>query len=114
MPQPDAYYSQEPALESAQDKIVAAAGGGQGAAVQITAQLSRVTTVATIADSVKLPASVAGLTIAILNSGANSLNIFPATGDAINALGANAAFALASGGVTTYFVCYTAGQWFTK
>lgn len=114
MPAADAYYSQEPALESSQDKITATAGGGQGPAFQITTALARVLTVASIGDSVKLPASVAGLTIAILNSGANSLNIFPAQGDAINALAVNAAFALASGGVTTYFVCYTAGQWFTK
>lgn len=114
MPAPDALYSQEPTLESSQDKITATAGGGQGPAFQITTSIARVTTVATTADSVKLPASVAGLTIAILNSGANSLNIFPAQGDAINALGVNAAFALAAAGSTTYFICYTAGQWFTK
>lgn len=114
MPQSDAYYTQETTLESSQDKITATAGGGQGAAFPITAQRARVTVVATTADSVKLPASVAGLTIAVLNSGANSLNIFPATGDAINALAVNAAFALAAAGATTYFVCFTAGQWFTK
>src|SRR5258708_2182688 len=114
MPQPDAYYSQEPALESAQDKITATAGGGQGAAFQITAQLARVSTVASIADSVKLPPALAGLTIAILNSGANSLNIFPATGDAINALAVNAAFALANGGVTTEFFFFIPRQRFNK
>lgn len=114
MPAPDALYSQETVLESFQDKITATAGGGQGAAFQLTAQINRVSVVATTGDSVKLPPSVAGLTIAVLNSGANSLNIFPSTGDAINALAVNAAFALAAAGSTTYFICYTAGQWFTK
>jgi hypothetical protein len=114
MPASDGLYSQETVLESYQDKIIATAGGGQGAAYPITTQIARVSTVATIADSVKLPPAVSGLTVAILNSGANSLNIFPATGDAINALAVNAAFALASGGATTYFICFSNGQWFTK
>ena len=37
------------------DSITAFAGGGQGSAVVLTSAVNRVTTVATIADSVKLP-----------------------------------------------------------
>jgi hypothetical protein len=44
---------------------------------------------------------------------ATSMNVFPAGTDAINALGASAAFAMA-GAVINFFFCFTAGQWFTK
>jgi len=42
----------------------------------------------------------------------NSANVFPSTGDAINALGANNAFAMAAGKVAL-FLCASAGQWHT-
>ena len=96
---------------AAVDNLTAHAGGGQGSATALTSMFNRVTTVATAADSVILPASAAGMCITVTNAAAaNSMNVFPATGDAINALGANAAFALAAG-KTAEFVCYTAGQW---
>jgi hypothetical protein len=99
--------------ESTQDGLTAHAGGGQGSATQITAMNARVTTVVTAADSVVLPPSVAGLIINVTNAAAaNSMNVFPASGDAINALSANAAYALAAT-KTASFICYTAGQWHT-
>lgn len=90
--------------------IVAHAGGGQAGGTLVTTVLNRVTTVATIADSVLLPASVPGMQITVANGAANSLNLFPAVGDQINALGANAAFAIA-GGKTATLYCMVAGQW---
>jgi len=96
--------------ESTQDNLTAHAGGGQTLATPITAMNARFTTVATIADSGLLPQSAAGLIIYVTNAAANSMNVFPYSGDAINALGANTAFAVA-GGKTCAFVCYTAGQW---
>jgi len=97
--------------EGAADSLTAHSGGGQTSALLLTAQLNRITTVAAGNDSVKLPASIAGLTIQVTNAAAaNSANVYPQTGDAINALGANAAFALAAG-KTAAFTCYTAGQW---
>jgi hypothetical protein len=91
--------------------ITAFAGGGQASAVALTTCINRITTVGTAADSVKLPAAVAGLSIYVANAAAaNSLNVFPATGDAINALAANAAFAIAANKTAT-FVCANAGQW---
>lgn len=96
---------------SAKDGIVAFAGGGQASGTALPAMLNRIVTVVTAADSVKLPASAPGMTITVTNAAAaNSANVFPATGDQINALGANAAFALAAG-KTAEFVCHTAGQW---
>jgi hypothetical protein len=93
------------------DSLTAHAGGGQGSATALPSMFNRVTTVATAADSVVLPASVAGMCITVTNAAAaNSMNVFPASGDAINALGANAAFAMAAG-KTAEFVCITAGQW---
>lgn len=96
---------------SSVDSLTAHAGGGQASATALTAMQNRVTTVATAADSVKLPASAAGMQIVVVNAAAaNSMNVFPATGDAINALAVNTAFAVAAG-KTAQFNCITAGQW---
>lgn len=96
--------------ESVADNLSAHAGGGQASATPMTAMMNRVTTVATIADSVSLPPSVNGMQVVTVNAAANSMNVFPATGEQINALGANSAFAVA-GGKTAMFSCVTAGQW---
>jgi len=94
--------------------ITAYAGGGQTNAVALTATYNRITTVATAGDSVKLPAAIAGSRTVVFNkAAANSLNVFPATGDAINALSANAAYALAATkGVE--FICCVTGIWDTN
>lgn len=99
--------------DSTTNGITAFAGGGQASAVVLTASYNRVTTVATAADSVKLPAAKAGSRVYVFNkAAANSLNIFPMTGDAINALGANNAYALAvTKGVQ--FLCVVDGTWDT-
>lgn len=99
---------------SYQDNITAHAGGGQGSAFPITRMNSRVSTVGSANDSVVLPASQPGMVLTIINSAAsNSMNVFPASGEAINALGANTAFAMAAGALNIFY-CFTAGQWFTK
>ena len=92
--------------------ITAHAGGGQGSATLLTTVLNRVTTVATSGDSVILPVSVAGMELLVSNNGANSMNIFPATGEKINALSANTAYALAAGSSASIFCCF-ATQWHT-
>lgn len=99
--------------QSSQDSLTAKAGGGQGGGPTINRMLNRVTTVATAGDSITLPVSVSGLQLTVVNAaGANSMNVFPASGEQINALGANAAFALAAGKTLTLY-CVTAGQWHT-
>lgn len=91
--------------------LTAHAGGGQGSATPCTAVINRFTTVATAADSGVLPVSAPGMQITVTNAAAtNSMNLFPATGEQVNALGANAAFALAAG-KTASLTCAVAGQW---
>lgn len=93
--------------------IVAAAGGGQADAVVLKDQaFNRVTTVATAADSVKLPAGVNGKFLWVVNSGANSMDVFPSTGETINALAADAAYAMAAG-TRAMFFCPVNGAWFS-
>lgn len=98
---------------SVENGITAFAGGGQGSARVLTRSINRVTTVGTAADSVKLPAAVAGMRITVINAAAaNSMNVFPATGGIINALSANAAYAVAAN-KTVIFTCAVAGTWNT-
>jgi hypothetical protein len=78
--------------------ITAFATGGQANATALAARWNNVTTVATAADSVKLPAASDGGVIAVKNSGAATLAIFPGTGDAINARAVNLSIDLPPGG----------------
>ncbi len=99
--------------QSVENGITAHAGGGQGSAYALTKTISRVTTVGTAGDSVKLPAATAGdLRIVSNNAAVNSMNIFPASGEAINALGADAAYALVVT-KTVLLYCTVAGTWDT-
>jgi hypothetical protein len=110
-------------LSSVVDGVVAHVGGGQqqpgvipGPSIAGKAMI-RVATVTSGNDSITLPPSVAGMQITVTNAAAaNSLNVFPSplgtTTEAINALGANAAFALTAGKTTT-FCCYSPGLWHT-
>jgi hypothetical protein len=99
--------------QSIANALVAHAGGGQGSATPITTMVAVFGTVATAGDSSILPASVQGMAISVANNGAASMNVFPASGDKINALAVNAAFAVAAGTITIFF-CSVAGQWLTK
>jgi len=95
----------------ATNAVTALAGGGQANAIVVSKPVTRVTTVATIADSIKLPPAVAGMCpLYIINAAANSMNVFPATGDAINNGAANAALAVA-GLKTAIFFCAVNGTW---
>lgn len=97
-------------LESAADNLTAHVGGGQPNGTPIKAKLNRFTVVTNSGDSATLPPSEAGVSVWVRNDGANPMNIFPASGDAINSLGANNAFSLTAGHEST-FHCYTAGFW---
>ena len=76
--------------------LVAFAGGGQASATLLPSKYNVVSTVATIGDSVKLPAAEAGKRVVVFNRGGNSLDIFPASGDAIEGNGVDTAEALAN------------------
>lgn len=94
--------------------ITAYAGGGQGSATQLTGALNSVDTVATAADSVKLPVAVAGISITIVNTSANSLQVFGYGTDTINAVATGTGVAQAAGKTATYHctVGGTGGKWF--
>ncbi len=96
------------------DNITAKAGGGQATVLDPSAASYagyRVTTVANHNDSFTLPPSRLGDLKIVTNAAAsNGLNVYPAVGEAINALGANNAFALAAGKVAL-FICTGVGQW---
>lgn len=92
---------------------VSAAGTAQGTATALVSNINNVTVVTAAAAGVRLPTAVAGMRILIRNSdSADTLNIYPATGGTINALGANTAFTLAAGS-TTELMATTATQWYT-
>jgi hypothetical protein len=58
--------------------------------------------VANANDVVTLPSAGAGMRIKIRNNGANTLQIFPASGDNINGTGVDASVTLAAGASVTY------------
>lgn len=101
----------ERGFSSAANGLVAHAGGGQGSATKLTAAVNRVVTVATAADSVLLPAAKKGARVVAINAAAaNAMNVFPTTGDAIDAGAANAAKSVAAGKACTFY-CAVDGTW---
>lgn len=84
----------------------------QGGALALTARYNNVTTVANANDAVVLPAAVAGLRITIRNSGANTLQVFPATGGTIDGGSANASVTVLAG-VEVIFTATTTTAWLT-
>jgi hypothetical protein len=100
------------AQQSVANAITARAGGGQALATALTARANRITVCATIADSVKLPLATVGARVTVFNKGAQSCNVFPQTGQFINALAVNTAYALAATKGAEFF-CMVAGTWDT-
>jgi hypothetical protein len=87
------------------DAVTADTGSAQGGGA-ITGTIVRVSTSATNGDAVTLPAAAAGLVQVVCNhAAANSVDAFPASGDAINGAGANTAIALAAG---ECMICFAA------
>ena len=90
---------------------VSAAGTVQGDATALTKEINVVSTVETGAGVV-LPEAVAGMVLIINNTGANTLNVYPASGGAINLESNNAAYLHTSGASIQYYA--TSGtQWYT-
>ncbi|MFM6929055.1 MAG: hypothetical protein ACKOX6_11365, partial [Bdellovibrio sp.] len=95
---------------SAISGLTAFAGGGQASAFQLSKDINRVTTVATAADSVKLPVAVSGAEIVVINRGAAAMNVYPAVGEFIDALAVNVPYSIASGS-NARFMCGVTGTW---
>lgn len=101
-------------LAGIEDGLTAAAGGTQAAALALSATKSvhRVSTVATAADSVKLPAATAGQVHFVMNSAAaNSMQVFGSGTDTINDVATATGVAQAAGKGALY-VCVSAGKWY--
>lgn len=78
----------------------------------ITSFLYEISTCANAGDAVTLPAASAGLMVIVVNNGAESADVFPASGDKIDGGSTNAAYSLASA-TNTIFICQDATDWDT-
>lgn len=76
----------------------------------ITTEFYEIATCANPGDACTLPTAVAGQLVIIVNNGANSADVFPASGDKIDGGSTNAAFALAAG-ANALFICQDGTDW---
>jgi hypothetical protein len=83
---------------------------GQGA---LTKDINVITTASNSPSGATLPTATAGRKIIIVNKGANIVNVYPASGAAIDALAANASVALAVGGWIEFDASSTT-QWYSS
>lgn len=103
--------------ESFVDGLVAKAGGGQSSATKLTSMFNRVATVATAADSVKLPPIGAGdkngLSVAVMNDSTNPLQIFGDNTDTVNAVASGTGVSQMGKSVVWYTATQT-GKWIAQ
>jgi hypothetical protein len=88
--------------------ITASATQSQGQQVLLSSY-NQVSTVATTNDVVTMPTADAGRKVTIINSGANTLQIYPSSGDNLGA-GVDTSVTLAAGSSATY-VAYDSTNW---
>jgi len=80
---------------------------GQGA---LTTTINEISTCANAGDTVTLPTAAAGVIVVIINNGAESANVFPASGDNIDGTGADTAVTQGAGANFIY-VAHDADNW---
>jgi hypothetical protein len=90
---------------------VAATGSTQTDAAAVTAGFTLVSA-ADGTKGVRLPAASAGLVVIIKNGAGAILKIYPASGDAVNALSANASYNIAAN-TSTLLVAYDSTTWYS-
>ena len=97
------------------DGITAGSTQSQAGATALTKGINRVTVVGTNGDGVKLPTAVAGLQILIINDdSAQTIQVWPATGDAIDGGSANAVDGSQIGvGSARRYIAVDATNWYT-
>jgi hypothetical protein len=100
-------------IESSADNLTAHAGGTQAAALPLLNEINRITTVASPADSVVLPKSVAGMTVMVINHGANAMQVFGLGTDTIDDVATATGVSQMPNSVVIY-ICATAGAWYTE
>jgi hypothetical protein len=84
-------------------------GSAQGGNV-IATEFYEIAVCANPGDAVTLPTAVAGQLVIVVNNGAQSADVFPASGDKIDGGSANAAFSLASG-ANALLICQDGTDW---
>jgi hypothetical protein len=94
------HFTQAQAINGSVATGLVATGSTQATALPLTSQMNVLATTAA-STGVILPVLERGDSVFIRNGGANSLSIYPPVGGVINALSANAAFALAAGSSVT-------------
>lgn len=110
-------FSKSLGLQTLQYAVIAGnATVTQAAGTPVTASVNHVTSAAN-PTAITLPVSTPGLQITVaLASATNGVTVFPNAGgtgtEQINALAANAGYAM-SALTSTTFICAVAGQWFT-
>ncbi len=93
------------------DGVTAHAGGGRASAVPITTMITRVTIVASAADSVVLPPAAPGLDLTIINAAAtNAMQVFAGGSDTIDGT-AGATGVSQAAGKTVQYISTAAGAW---
>ena len=90
---------------------ITAAGSTQATATALTRPINVVSTVSA-STGVILPATVAGMRMVIFNTSGTALNVYPASGGAINAIATNGAYSLPAG-AKLEFIAVTTTQWYT-
>lgn len=83
---------------------------GQGA---LTSDYNVITTAASSPSGVTLPTATVGRRIVVVNKGANSINIYPASGASIDALATNTAITLTTNSVMIFNASSTT-QWYSS
>lgn len=83
---------------------------GQGA---LTSDHNVITSAATNPSGVTLPTATTGRRILISNRGANPVNVYPATGGTIDALGANTSIQIPVNGMMLFYAS-SATQWYSS
>jgi hypothetical protein len=96
---------------SSVNAAVSAAGTVQGNATALTKMINVTSTVDSGAG-VALPTAVAGMRITLINTAANAVLVYPASGGAINSLATNASYSLPAAGKLD-FVAVSTTQWYT-
>lgn len=90
---------------------IIAAGSTQGTATALTKEINVIGTVVS-GQGVVLPTAVAGMVLIVNNTSVNAVNVFPATGAAINSLSSNSAYVHPSGASLQYYAT-SSTQWYT-
>ncbi len=92
--------------------VAAAGSNSQANSTLLSSTFSVVATVSATTRGVRLPAAAAGRVMIVKNTATTQMNIYPASGDVINALSTNAAYDLVKAKMAL-FVAQDATTWHT-